>query len=316
MINNEIVVWAKERLSNLGYVILAEPEMVRSMPWSQVARLHTTKGNVYLKITAEPFSQEANLLTFLDDIGVQCIPKVIAMNHDKRCFLMEEAGKTLRDKLKTKYDISFPSQALNTYAVLQLKCIPYVHQLLAMGVHDWRLVQLPKLYSDFIAQTNMLKQDGLSEADLKALKDFYPNFISLCTELANFNIPETLEHGDFQDNNILIKNNKIMLHDFGDATITHPFFSLASFLYSAERHHDIHQGDPNYTALYNSYMMPWQISITPEKQQAAFYIARKLGRFVFALSFARIKSCEGIEAFPEYNGYIAQALKMLYQQAI
>ena len=159
----------------------------------------------------------------------------------------------------------------------------------------------------------MLKQDGLSGSDLQRLKNFYPNFVLLCTDLASFNIPQTLEHGDFQDNNILVKNNKIILHDFGDATITHPFFSLASFLYSATRHHDIHENGHIYMLFFNSYMQPWQSFMSPQELLKAFNLAKKIGRFVFALSFSRIKSCEDIEAFPEYNGYIAQALKLLYQ---
>lgn len=313
MINNEIVVWAKKSLTHLGYTILAEPQKVRSMPWSEVAMLQTNRGKIYLKITAELFSQEAELLHFLDSVGIQCIPKVIAINNEKRCFLMEDGGETLRDKLKISYELSLSSQALNTYANLQIKCIPYAPQLLGMGIHDWRIEKLPELYTHFISQEAMLKKDGLTDQDLRNLKNFYPTFVSLCAELASFNIPETLEHGDFQDNNILIQHNKIMLHDFGDATITNPFFSLASFLYSAKRHHGVDQGDLRYTVLYDSYMMPWQISITSENLRAAFNIAKKLGRFVFALSFARIKSCKGIEAFPQYNGYIAEALKMLYQ---
>lgn len=313
MIENLIIDWAKQSLTDLGYVMSGELEMVRSMPWSQVAFFHTTVGKIYLKITAEPFSQEARLLKFLANLGIDSIPQVIVFSQEKRCFLMEEAGETLRGKLKANYDLSYPSQALNIYSDLQIKCIPYVHQLLDIGIHDWRLEKLPELYTHFIGQEAMLKKDGLTEQDLRALQNFYPTFVSLCKELASFNIPETLEHGDFQDNNILIKNNKIMLHDFGDATITHPFFSLASFLYSAKRHHGIDQRDLRYKVLYDSYMMPWQTVLTPEKLLTTFNIAKKLGRFVFALSFARIKSCEGIEAFPEYNGYIAEALKMLYQ---
>lgn len=313
MVEKIIIDWAIQTLNNLDYVVLGEPEMVRSMPWSQVARFYTKSGVVYLKTLAEPFSQEAKLLKFLNSIGIDFIPKVIAVNTDERCFLMEEAGETLRNRLKVNYDHAFPSQALNVYANLQIKCIPYVHQLLNMGIYDWRLEKLPKLYMNFLCQEAMLKQDGLSEQELQNLKNFYPNFVILCEKLASFNIPETLEHGDFQDNNILIKHNKIILHDFGDATITHPFFSLASFLYSATRHHDIHENGHIYTLFFNSYMQPWQNFISPQELLEAFNLAKQIGRFVFALSFARIKSCEGIEAFPEYNGYITEALKLLYQ---
>lgn len=311
MIEAEISTWVKKSLNELGYGLDSEPEMVRDMPWSQVSRLYTPEGIIYLKISAEPFSNEANLLNYLSKIGVESIPEIIAKNIEKRCFLMKEAGKTLRESLKLNYDLALPSQALTTYSNLQIQCIPKVSTLLDIGVNDWRLNKLPSLYLSFIENTDLLLEDGLSKSDLQALNDFYPKFLSLCESLSSFGMPETLEHGDFQDNNILIHGNKIIVHDFGDASITHPFFSLASFLNSAQRHHGIQENDERYLYLYNHYMKPWNASVPQKTCLNAFKIANRIGHFVFALSFLRIKSCPGIENFPEYNGYISKALKQL-----
>ncbi len=310
---NSSVEWAKKTLIHLGYVIEYEPEMVRNMPWSQVIRFYTTQGILYLKTSAAPFANEANLLTFLADIGLEAIPKIIAMNPAKNCFLMKEAGKNLRASLKDKYDVFLPAQALSKYAAMQIQCIPYTKDLLKVGVNDWRLHNLPKLYLHFIQNKALLEEEGLSVVKLQKCHDFYPKFILLCETLSNFGIPETLEHGDFQDNNILIKATQVTIHDFGDASITHPFFSLASFLNSAQRHHGIHEFDERYPVLFKEYMKPWESYLTEEKCIKAFKIAKNIGRFVFALSFARIKSCPGIENFPEYKGYISEALKQLIE---
>jgi aminoglycoside/choline kinase family phosphotransferase len=233
-------------------------------------------------------------------------------------FLMSGAGDTLRPILKNKkYDVTLPTRALKIYADMQIQCIPHVQTLLNnAGVNDWRLEKLPKLYKNFIENEKLLLDDGLVEADIKNLKNFYSKFEGLCESLVSLGIPETLEQGDFQDNNILIQENKVTLHDFGDASITHPFFSLSSFLNSAARHHGIQESDEVYQALYESYMGPWYTCYSEKSCFKAFKQAKIIGLFVFALSFTRIKACPGIEAFPEYNGYISEALKLLIKNTV
>ena len=45
-----------------------------------------------------------------------------------------------------------------------------------------------------------------------------------------YNIPQTLDHGDFHLLNVLQKGYKFTIIDFGDSAITHPFFSIIFFL--------------------------------------------------------------------------------------
>eukprot|EP01037_Dinobryon_pediforme_P014768 gene14768-14898_t len=88
-----------------------------------------------------------------------------------------------------------------SYFGITIACIPYVDKLIEMGVNDWRLKNLPTLYQNFMNQESLLKADGMLVSEIEVLKKFVPRFQSLCEKLSNFSIPETLEHGDFHDNN-------------------------------------------------------------------------------------------------------------------
>ena len=310
MINHQIE-WAKSYLQAQGYHISAEAKIIRSMPWSQVAYFNTSQGRVYLKCTAEVFANEPRVLGFLLEHGVLNLPQLITANQEQRCFLMQDAGNPMRNSLKTHFDVMLAAKALKIYAAIQISCIEQVNALIGIGVQDWRLSYLPSLYDDFIGNQDLLLADGLSAAEITTLQKLAHKFQALCTTLSKFGIPETLESGDFHDNNILLRGNHITINDFGDATITHPFFSLASFLNSANRHHALSKGDPRYVNLLTSYLREWTAYGTEQALLDAFHLAQIVRHFVFALSFTRIQSCPGIEQFPEYDSYIADSLRNL-----
>ncbi len=76
--------------------------------------------------------------------------------------------------------------------------------------------------------------------------------------MGQYNIPETIEHGDFHDNNMLVAgDNKLIINDWGDKVITHPFFSIASFLDSAFRNHKINSTSHTVRSLLDSYLNHW-----------------------------------------------------------
>lgn len=236
---SEIQKWADNVLKGQGYLIEDNFESVRAMPWSHVYRILTSKGYVYLKQTAPNFSREGRVLTYLLQQKFRSLPSVIAMNDSLNCFLMLDAGNTLRSVLKDSYQKEWPLKALKTYALLQHQSIEYVQKLKSLGLEDCCLSKLPKLYQYLLDKKNFLKVDGLESIEIQELENLYPKFVEICQKIAHYNIPETLEHGDFHDHNILIHQEKITISDWGDAVISHPFFSLASFLDSAGRNHNI-----------------------------------------------------------------------------
>lgn len=303
--------WANKVLKEKGYLIVAQPQVVRSMPWSTVMSFSTSQGTVYFKSMAKNFAYEGALLAFLNQLNIDSLPSVIAINSEEHCFLMNDAGLVLRHILKENYDVALSRLVLQAYAKLQIECIPMATSLISIGAMDCRLRFLPKLYEKFFSNDEFLLSEGLSSDEIEQLKNLSTLFAKLCQELADFGIPETLEHGDFHDNNVLIKDGKITINDFGDAIISHPFFSVASFLNSGERHHHLNPLGEKYIALRSQYLRAWDAYATSDKLIKAFHLAYRIRPFVWALSFVRVKSCDGIENYPEYKDYLAESLRTL-----
>ncbi|MDP3533604.1 MAG: phosphotransferase [Alphaproteobacteria bacterium] len=309
MNNNQkqILQWAEDYLNINGYKVLNKPQIIRDMPWSCVTKFDTSKGGIFLKSMAKDFSIEPKILLFLSRHITQKVPKIIASNVDLSCFLMKDCGVPLRTILKKSFNAELYCKALEIYADIQIKTIPYVDKLLMTGVNDWRLKKLSQLYNDFIKQRDMLIVDGLMPSEIDVLEHLIPKLQILCERLASYTIPETIEHGDFHDNNILIQGDRITINDWGDTSIAHPFFSIVSVLDSAKRNHQLN--DKVCLKLQKMYLAQWKDYGTEDNLQEAFVLAQIIKHFTFALSFARIKSCDGIELFPEYKGYVAESLR-------
>lgn len=307
--SQQILTWAEHTLTKHGYTIIDPLEMVREVPWSKVWRFRTSQGWVYLKQMAKPFAIEPILMQFLRKNLAADVPHVIEMDFSLSCFLMNEAGTTLRDNLKKDYQTSLVCHILKSYAKLQSQSIEHVNALLTLGVPDWRLAKLPTLYRQLIDQTDVLIADGLTKTEVTTLQHLFSAFCELCVQLAEYKIPETLEHGDFHDNNILVRQQDILFNDWGDATISHPFFSLASWLNSALRHHSLQKADPRTLILQNAYLEMWQDYASFDTLREIFSLVKKIRHIQFTLNFSRVKMCEGMEKFEQFNGYMAQALR-------
>ncbi len=304
------ICWFTSYLKDKEYVIKGSVEPVRLMPWSEVYRVLTDKGYLYLKKMTKPFSIEAKLIQHLSKKHQSMLPKIVDYDETHLVFIMEEAGSPLRYRLKEKYEIVLINKALTLYANLQKESINEVSELIELGVPDWRLEKLPGLYQKLLNFKDLFIKDGLDFTEFEALVQLAPKFENLCQQLGQYRIPETLEHGDFQDNNFLIQNNHLTINDWGDSVISHPFFSLISFLWSAKRNHNLLEGSENYLYLKSRYLNQWLEYESSERIEEAFQIATKINSIKFVNNFHRTTLCPGMETLGEYQGTMAKALRL------
>lgn len=309
MIVSKIAKWGISQLAALGETIVGEMIPVRLMPWSKVWRIQTRDADYFLKYVNTPFDIELVLLPALYHEYPSVVPKVLAVNRREKLILMSDHGIPFRDKLKTSYDKGMIRTAFDEYTTLQRTLEENVNNLLKMGLPDWRVSKLPLLFEIFLKEKrDLLIQDGLAEDEIEFLTSQLPKFISQCKTVVSFNIPSTLEHGDFHDNNILIDDDKLCINDWGDAVVTHPFFSLHSFLISAERQHQIGYNSALCFSLRDHYLSRWGNILSPDELVRLFEFVRVINPIKFVLSFSRIADCNK-NALDKYRGYMAEALR-------
>jgi hypothetical protein len=304
--------WASEYLLSHGYVITQVPEQIQATPWSTVTRFSTTNGYIYLKQTPLDLSLEAPIMQILRNHFHKNVPTIIAINVDLNCFLMKNGGNPLRDYLKEKFDPDLFSQAIKKYTDIQCAVENDIKTFLELGIPDWRLNNFPALYDELLCHANFLNHDGLTNEDLQSLYESREKLITLCEKIAAYKIRETIDHCDFHDNNILIKNNSrnITIIDWGETVITHPFFSLSSCLHKSSIRYTFSESDKTYIQLREACLENWKGVLSQDNLLNVFQLINQLRPVYLALGFYRLIVSSHAEILKSSAGRLSGYLKV------
>jgi len=223
--------WIHAEISQQQINITGPIEQPHIYPWSTVLRIPTNEGTLFFKATAQETSYEAALTKSLAGWYPHCMPELVAADSTQGWMLMRDGGEPLRASIRHAKDIAPWTPVIKLFSEVQVGLTERVSELLALGIPDWRLIHLPKLYSNLLADTDSLlldKPGGLTCEEFQRVQELTPRFAQICNELAAFGIPETLNHGDFHDGNVLVKNGRVTLFDWGDGCVAHiPSFPCA-----------------------------------------------------------------------------------------
>ncbi len=302
--NNQanILEWATNCLFSKEYAVEESPKVVLKTPWSTIIRFSTSKGYVYLKQTPPAISKEPKIIQILASQFQDNVPFVIAINDDLDCFLMRDAGQTLREYLNTDFQPNLLCQAVKQYTAIQRSTENQLESFLALGAPDWRLDKFPHLYEHMLSQEELLKGDGLTDKEFQILRDLSPTFSAQCELLAHYQISETLLIYDFNTNNVLIDPNtkNMTFIDWGEAVITHPFFSLHTYLNKATTLHPVKELDQTYYQLCEACLENWLDLSTKNQLLEAFILAKKFWPIYSVLSMIGLINIIGLEPFKTY----------------
>jgi len=290
-LNKEVSQWGYKYLSSHGYTLKSNlPENVQNTPWSYVVRFATSDGYIYLKHTPKLLALEASIIKILHDQFHISVPEVIANNAELNCFLMKDAGKSLREILKQQFDAALFCKAIHQFTSMQLAVADHVNIFLDIGVPDWQLDKLPDLYMQLLSQKEMLIADGLSEKEMSELEKLRPMVSNLCQKLSDYAIKPSIVQPDFNDNNTLIADNTraITIIDLGEIAISHPFFSLINCLQQAKKHHALTDEDDTYLQLMDACFKNYMIFESKKNLLDAFATARILFSIYGALCGHRL----------------------------
>lgn len=316
MIEGKLLAWGIQELESRSILRLGEFEPVRLMPWSHVYRCLTNKGYVFFKHTPHASFDEGMLIQTLESRFKNAVPTVIATNSRTHCFLMYDAGKTLRTAFNHHpYDRVLVMPILGVYAKIQKAFTEEIQTLLDHGLMDWRSTALLEHYENLLMESEFLKGIGLELEEIQALVRARGYFKERLRALEHFDIPSTLEHGDFQDNNILIKEGDLVVSDWGDAVIAHPFFSLATFIKSAVRHHKIDKTPQILEAIENFYLDHWTDVTSKDELRKAYECVKIVSDIRWVISFHHATREGGVEAYLPFRESILQSVRDFLRNA-
>lgn len=298
--HNKIIKWATDYLSTHGYALESNvPEVIQETPWSYVIRFKTTDDYLYLKQMPEFIAMEGTIIQVLRDQFAASVVCLIANNPALNCFLMKNAGQSLRSLLKQKFDESLLYKTIDQFTSLQIAVADRVDLFLDMGVPDWRLEKLPDLYKKLISKKDLLTADGLTEVEIIQLENLAPLLSHLCKNLSSHAIKQTMVQPDFNDNNTLIddQSQKITIIDLGEIAISHPFFSVINFLQVIKNHHGLKEEEQTYLKMKNVCIKNFEKYESKKNIVDAFEIACVLFHVYSALASHRLVMACGEEKF-------------------
>jgi hypothetical protein len=264
--------WIEQQLSLGGAERTGEIAQVHVRPWSTVMRVPTTAGDVFFKANAPSLKFEAALVTLLAARRPDCVPPLLGADLERGWMLMGDAGTRLRELVAEERSLACWLDVLPLYAGLQIDLAGQIDEMLAAGVPDLRLAHLPEAAEAMLDDLGAL---GANEAQRTA--EAMPGVREDCARLAWFGLPETIEHDDLHDGQVFVKDGRYLLLDWGDACVSHPFFTLAVTLdgFIAWGVDDVEHSED--TAPYlDAYLAPFA-GYDRAELVAAATIARRLG---------------------------------------
>jgi len=214
--------WIREQVALFGAGSVGVIDQHHVRPWSTVMRVPTETGDVYFKANAPALRHEAALVTLLAARRPDCVPPLLGVDLERGWMLMADAGTRLREIVERERDLVCWLKILPLYAGLQVDLADQADELVAVGVPDLRLSTLPSKYEQLLDDLPTLPSD-----DRRRLAGNVSRVQEMCEELAGYGLSETIQHDDFHDGQVFVRDGRYLLLDWGDACISHPFFTLS-----------------------------------------------------------------------------------------
>jgi hypothetical protein len=319
----QVTEWIHAEAERHSIHIAGAIEQPHMYAWSTVLHIPTDQGKLFFKATAEETIYEAALTQSLARWYPDCMPEFVAVDTGRGWMLMRDGGEQLRASIRPTKDIAPWKPVIAKYAELQIGLAEHVTEMLSLRLPDHRLVVLPALFNQLLAEeaSMMIDQEkGLTSAEWQQVKDKASRFEEICAELAAYGIPESLNHGDFHDGNVLVRDRRITFFDWGDASVAHPFVSLRTFFVSVEMalQIDDYSLTPEMAALLDLYLEPWQQFSSREKLLAAYQLSTPVASIVKALAWHQgITRMEG-SLREEYAWIVPELMRefMVYEKML
>ena len=186
-------------------------------PWATALRVPTADGPVWFKANTPELRHEVAVAERVSARVPDRVPPLLASDVERGWMLMSDAGERLREVIEEERSLARWHDVLTGVADLHHALEADVDELLAAGVPDRRLASLADRYAALVER-----------ADLEPrFREATPRVRDLVDELSSYGVAETLQHDDLHDGQVFVKDGRNLILDWGDAVVSHPFFTLS-----------------------------------------------------------------------------------------
>jgi hypothetical protein len=299
--------WLDRRFEELDLERIGAVEQPHIWPWSTVLRVATTGGDVWFKANHPLLAYEAAVVDLLAVRRPDCVPGLLATDLGRGWMLMADGGERLREIVERERELGRWLDVLPRYGRFQIDIVADLDRLLGLGLPDRRLETLASQYEDLIGRV-----DTVTHGEGRKLSALVPRIAELCERLASVGVPETIQHDDLHDGQIFVRDGRYLFLDWGDACVSHPFFSMSVTLEGqlAWGLDDV-EGSEDIAPYRDAYLEPFRDFAAWSELLVAHEIALRLGWICRALNVHRFASGLPEPYRTEHLKGVALRLRML-----
>lgn len=314
----KIIEWGLSYLVSQNYQITQLPEIIIETPWSKLVRFSASKDIFYLKQTPADLFIETDVIQVIQKNSLNApVPKILFKNESLHCFLMHSCGDhSLRTQFKGTLDSQLLMGGLKTYIRIQRSLEQNLEALAAVGVPDWRVNRIPKLFEELLQNEAMLLEEGLTQAEIEKLVTLVPTVHSICEFLSGQKVKETLVNCDFNENNMIVDTSRkqISIVDWGESVISHPFFSIAAHLSATARRYQLDLNGRLLESIKQKSLDMWSDVITQHEIDEIYNAVLRLLPIFSAFGIYRLQVATQNRSKKQQRWFIAGVLRTLVQK--
>ena len=271
-------------------------ELARVRPWSTVLHVPVAGGAAWFKACSPVQAFEPRLSAELFARWPDRVGEVLAHDEPRAWLLLADAGVPLRE-------FGNPPEAwldaLPRYAELQRGEAVHANDHIAHGVPSLPISTLPVRFASLLDRDLPLEPDEIAH-----LAAFLPTFERLCAELAAGGLPLTVQHDDLHMGSVYKRGESLRVLDWGDSSISHPFFSTVVTFRFVEEHTGLTPRDPWFARLRDAYLEAWGTGNADQ-----FDLALRVGRFAHAIAWARQRDYLPPQERPAFDEWFAHVIR-------
>lgn len=249
-------------------------ESVHERPWSTVLRVPTPDGALWFKACAPVQAFEPKLSARLFERWPDRVAEVIAFDEDRAWLLLSDAGTPVAVRGNPP---ELWMSVLPRYAELQIGEADRVTAHRESGVPVLPVASLPDRFAQLLDQPLPIQPN-----EVNALRALGPILGHRSADLAAAAIPETIQHDDLHMANVYESEGILRILDWGDSSISHPFFSLVVIFRFLHERNGLAAGDAWFRRLGRAYLEPWGRGLDD-----ALDLAVKVGWIAHAVGWSR-----------------------------
>jgi len=282
--------WIRQSIRPTGPI-----ELEKERPWATVLRVPIDGGRAFFKACRPVQAFEPALTAALANRWPSLVAEVLAHDPERAWLLTADAGAPLDD-------LGNPPErwleVLPRYAELQ-RGAGDPSDLLVLGVPPLPWDHLPQRFEAMVARDLPLEPDALAAA-----RRLGPRLEAMVGELAAVPLRDAIEHADLHHRSVFVRDGNLRILDWGDASVSHPFFSLVVTFHWLREVNGLAADDPWFDRLRDAYLESWGAGLVP-----VFDVAQRLGKVARALAWLRHHDAMGPGAFPAFDEWLPDILR-------